>query len=78
MQSVLIIPQLYSRFRLIPRRERHSELTKVPCTRKWADPATDQYVRAVEENTDHADRKKGKKNRRNFEAMKAVQAEPTD
>ena len=78
MQSVLSIPQLYSRFRLIPRRERHSELMRVPCTRKWADPATDQYARAVEENTAHADRKKKTTNRQSFAAMKGVQAEPTD
>jgi hypothetical protein len=51
---------------------------RVPCTRKWADPATDQYARAVEENTAHADRKKGTKNRQSFAAMKGVQAEPKD
>ena len=78
MQSVLIIPQLYSRFRLIPRRQLHRELTRVSYTRKWAIPATDQYDRAVEENTDHADSKRETKNRRSLAAMKGVQAEPRD
>ena len=78
MQSVLIIPQLYSRFRLIPRRQRHLELTDVSYTRKWAIPATDRYAKAVEENSNHAESKKVAKNRKSFAAMKGEQAEPRE
>ena len=70
MQSVLIIPQLYSRFRLIPRRERHMELTDVPYKRRWAIPATDLYAKAVEENSNHTKSKKVARNRKDLAVMK--------
>ena len=70
MQSVLIIPQLYSRFRLIPRRQRHEELTGAPYKRKWAIHATDRYAKAVEENSNHNKSKKVAQNRKSLATMK--------
>ena len=50
MQSVLIIPQLYSRFRLIPRRERHEARAGAPYKRRWAILAIDLYDEALSVN----------------------------
>ena len=57
MQSVLILPQLYSRFRLIPRRERHEARAGAPYKRRWAIAAIDLYDVALTLNRQLNNRK---------------------
>ena len=57
MQSVLILPLLYSRFRLIPRRERHEARAGAPYKRRWAIAAIDLYDVALTLNRQLNNRK---------------------
>ena len=57
MQSVLILPLLYSRFRLIPRRERHEARAGAPYKRRWAIVAIDLYDVALTLNRQLNNRK---------------------
>ena len=80
MQSVLILPLLYSRFRLIPRRERHEKRAGAPYKRRWAILAIDLYDEALSVNRRESNRQvqaRRKSDERNHKVEYATQAPPS-